>query len=267
MSIFEFRDYKEYLRSWVASQPKRGHGILKKIADHLRISPTMLSHILNGDKDLSAEAAHDLADYLGLSDMEFDYLSLLIQISKAGSFSLKSRLERKIVSEQKKALELKKRLRTDETISEESRALFYSNWLYAGIRNLSACPGFQTVDDIAKRLNISRGSAQKIIDFLLENQLCLMNQDKLLPGPAQTHLGHDSVFVSRHHQNWRNQAVTKMSEISDKNLFFSSPMSLSVETAELIRQKLPSFIEEIMKVVRPSPSEVVRCLNIDWFEY
>jgi len=29
---------------------------------------------------------------------------------------------------------------------------------------------------------------------------------------------------------------------------------------------LPSFIEKINKWILPSESEVVRCLNIDWFE-
>ena len=58
-----------------------------------------------------------------------------------------------------------------------------------------------------------------------------------------------------------------MIDVDDKNLFFTAPMSLSHETVELIRQKIPAFIEEIIKLVRPSPSEVVHCLNIDWFEY
>jgi hypothetical protein len=31
--------------------------------------------------------------------------------------------------------------------------------------------------------------------------------------------------------------------------------------------ELPEFIDKVVKMVRPSPSEVVRCLNIDYFEY
>lgn len=54
---------------------------------------------------------------------------------------------------------------------------------------------------------------------------------------------------------------------NENDLFFTSPMSLSKEAAEKIRQELPAFIEKISKIVIPSKSEVIRCLNIDWFEY
>jgi len=106
-----------------------------------------------------------------------------------------------------------------------------------------------------------------VIDFLLQNNLCVIKDGLLDVGPQQTHIGPTSPFVSKHHQNWRLHGISKMVETSERNLFFTSPMSLSRETADEIRPKILSFIEEIRKLIRPSPSEIVRCLNIDWFEY
>lgn len=58
-----------------------------------------------------------------------------------------------------------------------------------------------------------------------------------------------------------------MPYVDNKNLFFTMPMSLSEEVADKVREDLPAYIEKIAKWVGPSPSQVVRCLNIDWFEY
>lgn len=266
-SIYEFNDYKKYLKSWLNQQPKAGRGLIKKMADHLRMSSTMMSHILSGEKHFSMEAAHDLTIFIDLDEMESEFLLLLISYAKAGSFALQERYRKKIQSEQKKASEITNRVKADLELPEVAKTVFYSHWLYTGIRNMSACPGLQNIDEIADHLNLPRAIIKKVVDFLVKNELCIEKNGKLQPGPKQTHVGHQSPLVSRHHQNWRLQGFSKMIDSDDKNLFFTAPMSLSHETAELIRQKIPTFIEEIINLVRPSPSESVRCLNIDWFDY
>ena len=58
-----------------------------------------------------------------------------------------------------------------------------------------------------------------------------------------------------------------MEQKNDTDLFYSSPMSLSADDYEKIRTMLLNNIKEILDVMRPSTSEKVCCLNIDWFEY
>jgi len=267
MAVYEYRDYKVYLRSWIESQPKKGRGTIRRMAEHLRMSPTMMSHILTGEKHLSVEAASDLANFIGLNEDEFEYFLLLLLFGRAGSFSLQERLRLKIEQEQKQAQEIAKRVKVDSELPEIVKTIFYSSWIYTGVRNMTACPDFKNVDSIARHLSLSPITVQKVVDFLLHNGLCVMKNEKLEVGPQQTHVGTNSVLVSKHHQNWRLQAFNKMLETNDRNLFFTAPMSMSADTAEQIRSRLPGFIEDIVKLVRPSPSEIVRCLNIDWFDY
>ena len=267
MHIFEFKDYKAFFRAWLNGQPNAGRGLLTKIAKAASMSPAMLTHVFNGDKNLSLEAANDVAVFIGLSEDETDYFLKLVQFSKAGTHSLRERYRKAILRKQKHANEIGTKLNPDRPLSEMAKTLFYSHWLYSGIRNMSACPDFDDIDKISAHLNIPRAHAQRVIDFLLENNLCVISKGKLSPGPQITHIGNENSLVSKHHQNWRLSAMTKMFDPGEKNVFFTSPMSLSKEDADLIRQKIPSFIEEIRKTVGPSKSEVVRCLNIDWFEY
>ena len=267
MSIFESRDYKAFFRSWIASQPKQGRGLLTQMAQASSMSPAMLTHVFGGDKNLSLEAANDIGIFIGLGDSEIDYLMTLVQHARAGTHSLRERFRKEILVKQRRANEIGTKLKPDEPLSDLSKTLFYSHWLYSGVRNMSACADYGDVDQIAEHLKIPRAHAQRVIDFLLENRLCVMKKGRLTPGPQITHIGNETSLVNKHHQNWRLHAMTKMFDPGEKNIFFTSPMSLSKEAADLIQAKIPTFIEQVRKIVGPSESEVVRCLNLDWFEY
>lgn len=267
MSIFEYQDYKAYLKKWIDLQPNQGRGILSRISEHLNLSGGMISHILNGDKHLSLESGNDLAAFLGLNEEEADYLILLIQYERAGTHSLRERLKRQVLNEQKRASQLGKKMKPTLKLSESLKSEFYSHWLYSGVRNMAACEQFGDVNSIAEHLKIPRSTVQRIVDFLVKNGLCTIKKGQLDVGPTVTHIGSQAPQVQKHHQNWRVHALTKMIDQDERNVFFTSPMSLSKDAAEAIRLKIPSFIEDVRDLVGPSKSEVVRCLNIDWFQY
>lgn len=267
-SIFEFVHYKAYLRAWIGAHPKRGRGLVGKLADHLGISSTMMSHILNGDKNLSLEAVDGVGTFIGLSDPEFDYFLLLVLHEKAGSHALKEKLKKRIQRERDQERTVDRKMRPDVELSEAAKATFYSSWIYSGIRNCSACPGTQTVDEIAARLKLKRASVATAVEFLVAHRLCVLGEDGLLaPGPQQTHVAETSPLACQHHRNWRLQAAGKVLERDKEDLFFTGPMSLSERTADEVRGILLEAIAQIRDRVRPSPSEAVRCLNIDWFRY
>ena len=117
------------------------------------------------------------------------------------------------------------------------------------------------------RLKTNPQKVQKIIQFLIDHNLIININGKIQIGPQKTHLENNSPWISKHHHNWRIKAMESMQNDSEQNLFYSAPMSLSKDVALKIRQQLPEFIKQIVEQVGPSKSEVVRCLNIDWFEY
>lgn len=227
----------------------------------------MMSLILRGDKSLTPEQATEIGEYLGLTEGEADYFSLMVDFERAGTHKLKARLRKKIQVAQVEAKKISKRALKDVELTEQTKAIFYSDWIFTGIRNLSAIDGMDDVPHLAKKLGLPPKVVARAVDFLLENGLCRKTNGKLSYGPAHTHLELESPFLPRHHQNWRLKAFESMSRVRDEDLFFTSPMSLSVEAAAEIRKLLPSVIEKVFKIVGPSPSEKAYCLNIDWFEY
>ena len=255
------------MKDWIKIQPKAGRGQIKRISEHLGVSTTLVSQVLSDDKHFSLETAAEVTNYLCFNESESEYFLLLVDYERAGSFKLKKILEKKIEKEQREALQLVNRLGADRKLSTEDKMQFYSNWIYSGIRILSALPEAGSAKEISQKLNLPLHLTNEALDFLLQTGLCVKTNNRITFGPLRTHIGKDTPFVVKHHQNWRIKAFQSMELRRDADLHFTQPTAMSIEAAEKIRMMLPEMIENILNIAGPSESEVVRCFNLDWFDY
>jgi uncharacterized protein (TIGR02147 family) len=239
----------------------------RKIALHLDISSTMVSQIFKGDKQLSLEMAFEICSFLQLENSEVDYFLLLVELQKAGSHKLKKHYHLRIKEFQNQQKTMESRIKSDLVLDQEQKEIFYSNWIYSATRMLTGLPEFQELNKIAHRLQTQEKTMIQIIEFLIKNNLCIKKNNKIQQGPAKTFIPASSPLTQRHHSNWRLLGMQKMFPVNEQNLFYTCPMSISKKVADEIRKELPTFIEQISKKVLDSDSEVVRCLNIDWFEF
>lgn len=154
-----------------------------------------------------------------------------------------------------------------EELTDADKARFYSNWYYSGVFNLSAIKGFQSVEAIADYYGLSRAKIGEVVSFLLESGLLIENDGELSPGLKSTHVSDKSEFVNNHRRNWRDKAREKFTKSGENDIFVSAPVSMGKKDAELFRAELLKLIKAFSKLVEPSPSETLRCLNIDWFEF
>ncbi|MBC7464642.1 MAG: TIGR02147 family protein [Bdellovibrio sp.] len=267
ISIYEYTDYKKFVLDWLKSQPQGGRGFYTAVAERLGTSNAAVSQIFRDDRHLNLEHATELTEMLHLTESESFYFLLLVNYGRAGSVKLQKKLIAKIKLEQSEQQKLVNRVAKDTYLSDEVKSIYYSSWIYTGLRNLIAVEEIQSLEELANRLKVNRTQLQKIVQFLIDHNLLLMKNNRLEIGPQKTHLESTSPWIQKHHHNWRIKGMESMQNFDEKNLFYSAPMSLSVAVAEKIRQQLPEFIKQIVEQVGPSKSETVRCLNIDWFEY
>lgn len=265
LDVFEFQDYKKYVGEIIKTLPKKGYGTYRKIAHHLNINSVMVSQIFKGDRHLTSEQAHQVSEFLGLSELATDYFILLVQIQRAGTFVYKKRLEKKRVEILEKSRELKIRLPQDKELTEATKATFYSRWYYSGIRLASSIEGTNTIEQIASRLNLTIAQVNSVVHFLVEHGLCVQDGSRISMGPKRTHLGADSPLIGRHHLNWRTKAISKIDDMGKNDLFFTAPVALSNEACETVRKELVRLVEKVSETVVNSESETLACLNIDWF--
>ncbi|MDO9182634.1 MAG: TIGR02147 family protein [Bacteriovorax sp.] len=233
MSVFEYHEYKKYVNDWINTQPKNGHGQLRKLSQFLGINSVVMSQVFRADRDLTLEQALSVTQFIGLSSMERDYFLLLVQKERAGTNDLRKVFEKQLDILRASSQALKNRIKHEE-FTNEDRARFYSHWYYSAIRLGVSIPEYGQLSKIAEHLNIERSLVASVIEFLLKNKLIIEKKNKLDMGPQVTHIGHDSPFVNRHHSNWRLQGLQAMEKSYGENLFYTGPMAISQKASEEI---------------------------------
>lgn len=266
ISIYNYNDVKSFILARFEALPKRGRGQALKLSYHLSVHTTLVSQILKGLKPLTLEQASLTAEFLELTEPETDYFLLLAQLDRAGNESLRKNLKRQLNALKAEAKELVNRLKSETKLAEVERGVFYSDWSYSAVRQLTAIVGLNDADKISEALGLSRKRTKEIIDFLLKTGLCVEENNKLKIGPKSTHLESSSPWVRVHHINWRQKAIEKMNISEESQLHYTAPMTLSAKDAIQLREMIVKFLEATDKVIEPSPSEELHCLNIDWFK-
>lgn len=264
MKIYDYIDYKKFVNDWIMTQPSEGRGLFRKIASYLNVHSTLVSHIFKGQKDLSLEQGFQLSKFLELNKNETEYFLLQLNWARAGSISLKDHYRSQLEEKQEAALDLKNRIKKNVVFTEEEQGRFYSNWYFSAVRLATDLPGINTSEKIAKHLKLSESLVIKVLNFLTDTGLCIKKNDKYHIGPGMTHIEALSPFVLSHHKNWRLKALERHHDLSSTEVAFTFPVTISEADSKLLKKRIVDFIEETQKLVTKSPSEELRCLNIDW---
>jgi uncharacterized protein (TIGR02147 family) len=265
-SVFDFDDYKQFVREFILQQPHRGRGQYRRMAKYMRVHTTLLSHVFRGSKDLTPEQGCALAAYLELAELDSDYLLALIESSRAGTLDLKGAIARRLTQLRERHAQLEHRIPGARSLSREERGTFYSQWYYSAIRLATSLPDMLDAAAIAGRLNLPPGLVGQVLDFLLASNLIERNGERFELVSKRTHLSASSPLAASHHRNWRVAAMNRYESMSSRDFAFTSPLTLSRKDAARVRELLIAMVADVAKIVEPSDSETLRVLNIDWLE-
>ncbi len=265
MSVFEFADYKLFLRTHLASLPQKGRGEIGRMAAHLRVHPTLISQVLRGRKDFTPEQIQMVCSYFGFQALESDYLIQLVHQERAGTSELKKYYAKKCEELKRKSLDVASRIKEHRSLTDLERSVFYSNWIYSAIRLFTSVAEGQSLDAVAKRFALTRTQASEILSFLSAAGLCTEEAGVFKLGSQHTHLDSSSPFLNRHHSNWRLRSLHRSDHLTTEEMMFTSPFSVSTADFLKIREELVEVIRSTSKVIKHSPAEEVACMNIDLF--
>jgi uncharacterized protein (TIGR02147 family) len=266
MSIFEFSEYRVFIKDSFQKMPRKGRGKSLELAAHLGTHATIVSQVLSGVRDFSEEQALEVCEFLQLSPIESDYFSLLVRHSVAGTAKLKAKLKSDLQKLKQTAKAISTRVSTERSLSDTERSVFYSSWIYAAARlYCSTKKEGRTLEEVAERFSISRQKAAEIIEFLERSGLCVRDDDTYAMGPQSTFVPQGSPYLLRHHTNWRLKAVQAAEVLSEEELMFTGVLSVSRADFILLREKMAGFIKEFSELVKGSPAEDVGCFNMDFF--
>lgn len=265
MTVYEFTDYKAFLRDYIRRLPQKGRGQLLKMAQALDVNSTLVSQVLSGPKDFTFEQGHKICVHFGFGELETEYFLGLLSIARSGTQTLKKYHQAKLEKLKSESQQLSKRVKHERVLTDSERAVFYSSWLYSAIRLACSLEEGLTVDDVVRRFSVSRERAIEILKFLTETGLCIHESGRYLMGPQRTYLEHGSPFLVRHHLNWRMKGMSRAEDISEKELMFTGPISISKKDFAALREQLAEQIKRASETVKESNPDDLACLNIDLF--
>lgn len=266
--LFSFKSYKAYLAHVEEERNRFSRGFRSRLAKAIGCNNAFVSQVLNTHANFSLEQGLSICQFLELSDDEERYFLFLIDHDRAGTAALKEHFRRLLDEISVKYLNIKDRVKHEHvSLSGEAEARYYSQWYYAAIHMLVGLPEFRKKQEIASALRLSEGIVERVITFLLSNQLLVEKDGRFLPGPSYLHLQRDSPNIPKHHTNWRMQAVQSLEFDDHEDVHYSTISTFSREDAEHLRAKFVDEIQSYVKTVSASKKEeTMYCFNLDFFK-
>jgi uncharacterized protein (TIGR02147 family) len=264
-TLFDFKDYRPYLKE---AFPTHGtnRGSRARLAAALGVWKGFVSSVIHGDADFSLEQAYRVSHHLSHTDDEREYFLLLILKARAGSKDLEKHFAERIDAIQKKREEIRERIGATSGISDTDKMTYYSSWHYTAMHMCLMVPALQTPPAMAKYLGVPLEKIAKMLEFFIKSGLAEQKGNTYVVGPTRIHISSDSPFVSKHHSNWRMQAIQALDRDRKEDLHYSSVMSISKEAAENIRELILRTIEETEPIIREAKDERIVALTFDLFD-
>lgn len=266
MKIYEFLDYKLFIRRIIEQRPTLGRGAIKKMASVLRVHPSLISQILSGTKDFSVEQANDLAMFFNLTEEETEYFLCLVGIERAGTTRLKIFLQNKrdrLIKSRSNAVQSPSATRVSKDFDSSK---FYSNWCYSAIHLLTGIPKFQKVEAISEYLKLPLGKVQEAIDYLSDLGMVEENDGLVRRIGDQDHERHEGSNAVRHHINWRLRALERLHKEQSEEQFLTMPIRMSHSDRKNLQTMISEFVSKLKVTVEPSMAEGVSMVTIDLFD-
>lgn len=175
-------------------------------------------------------------------------------------------MRKKLKALKAESLKLSKRVNFEKKLSDQERSVFYSSWLYSAIHIFTSLKddGF-TLDEIAKRFNITKTKAAEVLQFLTSAGIVNEKAGKYVLGVQSTFLEQGSPHLLKHHSSWRVKAIQKSENLSDSEMMVSGQYSISKKDFSMLREQLAEFLKKVNNTIKDTEPEEVVCLNLDWF--
>lgn len=266
ISIFEYDDYRAYLRDLYEHLKKTGtHFSYRSFSSKAGFrSPNILKLVIEGKRNISPQSVQKFARALNLKKDEAEFFRILVNLNQAGSVE-----EKRIHAEQ--LLRFGPFRRLDPV--KKDRFEYYAQWYNIPIREMLALPAFcEEATWIAKALvpPIAPLQARKALDLLLA--LGLVERDiggRLVQRQALITTGDEVTSTSV--RGYHREMIQKGSEAMDR---FSAPerdissvtLALSEESFKQIKSLIQRFRKELLAIAGQERSpEGVYQINLQLF--
>jgi uncharacterized protein (TIGR02147 family) len=246
--------YREQLHRELERRKRTNpHFSLRSFARTLDVSPSFLSHVINGHKNLSLLTALKIAQKLRYSPTEADSFVDLV----------------KLEMQQVVARDLPEKFNEGLTLQLEAFQII-SDWYHFAIRELTTTKGFKSdIKWIAKRLKIKPSEAKDAVDRLLLLGLLERKPDGTLANTEafiKTPTNQPSRAIRNHHQQMiqKAQEALENQSVTHRDIT-STTLTIRPDQLELAKREITKFQRHLARLLTSTDASEVYQLNVQFF--
>jgi uncharacterized protein (TIGR02147 family) len=247
-SIFDYLDYREYLRDHYDSNKARNSFFsFRYIAAKTGLDSSFYVKVLQKHMHLSLKSLPRLTDFLNLNKKEIEYFTLLVRFNRAHNKD-----EMRLYFE--KIIEFRE-LRINALDADKYE--YFSKWYYVAIREILNYTRFAgDYKSLAARLNppISEAKARKAIELLVKLGLVVKNDQGIFEQTNQfitTGESWDSIAIENFQREMLHLAEESINTIPKRDRETSTiTVSVSWPCFEAMKERLREFRKELLEMAR-----------------
>lgn len=272
MELLSKSDYRQALEELFQLKKQRlgQKWTLAALAKKIDLQPSYLTNVTKGRAHLSADQIHAIGSALDLSEVEIDYLVLLMEIEKSNFTQRRKKLQLQIEEMRRAHLTSAQYIPTQELqLSDEDKLYYYLDpnvellHFYFGLKNKS-----QKIEDIAKALSVPEEFVDKTIEFLSSRKLIELKHGRWVRGSISQYLPENSLLCKPSQQLLRFKALDRLQKIpKEKKYAFMATVSMNEEARFEIQAAYLEFLEKARKIVQNSEPEEVYNIQFELFPW
>lgn len=260
IDVFEYLDYRAFLRDYYLEQKARGRGFsyraFSRRAD-LR-SPNYLKLVVDGDRNLTPPIAARFAAACRLDEEESEFFVDLVHFAQAKNATERAKRYRKVTGS--------RRYRQTHEL-ELGQANYHSKWFLPAIRELAAREDFSEDPTwIAQRLRptITSSEARRAIALLLKLGLLARDEEgRVRQSEPLVSTGAEArgVHVVAYHRAMITRASASIDEFSAAERDISSlTLCLGQDGLTRLKERIRRFRRELLELsaLETDPEQVVQ---------
>ncbi|MGZ3697753.1 MAG: TIGR02147 family protein [Bdellovibrionota bacterium] len=265
IDLYAYESYRLYL-SKLFETDEYGRGAKARLARALGCGNSFVSQVLMEKNHLSLEQGIRVCSFLTLSEDERSYFVALIQLERAGTRELSNHFRNQILLLRERNKVIQQRIAVKSSLSTEDQSTYYSSWIYGAVHILTSVPELRSKGALSHHLQVPVSVISEALEFLVSIGAVMRDQGQYCIGKTRIHLGRNSPNLTKHHTNWRMQALQAMEKRNVQDIHYSSVMALAPVDAEKISALLLNTMAGAEDILKHATEKSAYCLGIDFFE-
>jgi uncharacterized protein (TIGR02147 family) len=257
-------NYREFIHEKIR-QNNNVRGYRTQLAKAASCHSSYFSHMLKGEAELTPDQAAALCDFWQLNRRDSEYFITLVNLERASSVSLQSKLHERLrelrqICNEVPALEV-----IAIKMTHEQALRYFSNWYMSAVHRALAIPQFTNAAAISTRLCLPLDLVEKSLEDLVAMNLVYRSGKEWKSTHEGMNLNLNQDLMGIYHTAIRNRAAFSYDRASLSNVHFSAVAAISRKDGRKVQEGIRRMISKYTALCHHSEAEELMGLSVDFF--